>query len=95
MIDVQAEHLIPLSRAGAYIPGRAGKPTSRATLWRWAMKGRRGVRLASVLLAERMTSIEAVQRFIAQLNNNVPTVKSAERNRAAERVDHLLSAEGF
>ncbi len=96
MIDIEKERLIPLNQAGRHIPGRAGKPISRATLWRWALKGRRGVRLESLLLSERMTSFEAIQRFVAKLNGLPTAAVQAEcKGREAKRVEAILAAEGL
>jgi hypothetical protein len=95
MIDIEKEHLIPLKDGGKRIPGRAGKPVSRATLWRWALTGRQGVRLETVLLGGRFTSIEAIARFVAKLNDAPNAVQLADRGDKAEMADKLLAAEGF
>ena len=43
-----------------------GKPHI-ATIWRWAMKGVRGVRLESFCCgAKRLTSVEALERFVCR-----------------------------
>ena len=95
MINIESERLIPLNQAGRHIPGRAGKPVSRATLFRWALKGRRGVKLESILLGDRLTSIEAITRFVIKLNNIPPAPTPADRTHEAEGVAMALKQEGF
>lgn len=63
MIDATCENLISLSKAK--LPGNP----HIATRWRWAGKGVRGVRLETIVVGgQRFTSVEAVSRFIAALN---------------------------
>ena len=95
MIDIQTEHLVSFKNASKMIPGRSGGGVSRATIWRWALTGRRGVRLESVLLGDRFTSVEAIARFVAALNKTPVTAKPADQNREAERTEKILLAEGF
>ena len=96
MIDINSEKLIPLNAACQLIPGRAGKGISRSTIWRWALTGRRGLKLESVLLSDRYTSIEAIQRFVAKLNGLPTAAVQADRNaREAKRVEAILAAEGL
>jgi hypothetical protein len=67
----QAARLIP--------PGRGGRPTSPATLWRWARAGCRGadgqrVRLEVTRVGCRwLTSRPALERFLARLNGRQPS----------------------
>jgi hypothetical protein len=95
MIDIQTEHLISLKDACNLIPGRAGKSISRATIWRWALAGRRGVRLETVLLGDRLTSVEAIARFVAALNGLTHDTKPTDRGHHAAMVEKQLVAEGF
>ena len=96
MIDIQTESLISLKDACRMIPGRSGKAINRATIWRWASRGRRGVTLETVLLGDRFTSVEAVGRFVARLNG---TPESRDRrvcqDRGVELLEQTLIAEGF
>ena len=61
------EDLIPLSAASKLLPPRpTGKPVGLATLYRWAQRGVRGVRLETVPTPlGKMTSREALKRFLA------------------------------
>jgi hypothetical protein len=86
MIDVSRETMMPLSKAR--FPGRPHV----ATVWRWAMRGVRGVQLESLLCGGvRYTSEEAVARFIALLNEHEPP---APPHRAAEEAGAALAAKG-
>jgi hypothetical protein len=107
-----AEGLIGLPAAARiFPPGRADRPTSPATVWRWC---RRGVRLpdgrVAVLEHTRVggrwvTSKLAVARFLALLASAhpspvdqptiTPTQTPACRQRAAERAAEKLRAVGI
>ena len=64
MINLSRETLIPLTQAAKLIPG-CGVHIS--TLHRWRLRGIRGVRLETILIGgKRFTSVEAIDRFIAQ-----------------------------
>jgi Protein of unknown function (DUF1580) len=95
MIDIHHEKLVSLKYACTLIPGRSSEAISRATVWRWALTGRRGVRLETVLLGDRFTSVEAIGRFVAKLNDTAPTAKPAARSREAERTARILIEEGL
>ncbi len=95
MIDTQTEHLVSLRAACRMIPGRSDGAVSRATIWRWALTGRRGVRLETVLLGDRFTSVEAIARFVAKLNDMPLAAKPADRGDKADSVEKALRAEGF
>ncbi len=57
-----AEDVIRLSEVSAELPGRVDV----STVWRWAQRGVRGVKLETVTIGgKRMTSRQAVSRFIA------------------------------
>ncbi len=80
-----------------FVPRRHGKPLSIPTLWRWVGKGVRGVRLETTMVGGvRMTSRDAWERFLAQLN---PTRLSAgvspRRERRSDRVERELKAAGL
>jgi len=65
MIDTSAEELVSFEDAAAYLPSQP----HRATVWRWSQRGVRGVTLESVMVGgRRFTSIEAVDRFVAAMN---------------------------
>ena len=64
-----------------------------STRWRWALRGVRGARLESIVVGgQRFSSDQAVQRFIARLNDHEHT--PAEPTRAAEDADRELAAAG-
>ena len=49
--------------------GRADRPYSPSTLWRWANRGVGGVRLQTKKVGGTlMASYEALQRFLGQIN---------------------------
>jgi hypothetical protein len=64
MIDMKKEKLLSLSEAARFVPCINGKPVHASTIWRWCMKGSRGVHLEHVRLGRRiLTSPEAISRF--------------------------------
>jgi hypothetical protein len=66
MIDWEREQTMRLRDIDRVLPG---KPVSLATKFRWATKGARGVVLKTFLLGgTRMTSVEAVRRFVAEVS---------------------------
>jgi hypothetical protein len=69
MIDPSRETLIAFAELARRIPPtRRGRPVSVSTVWRWATRGVRGVRLESLRLPSRsVTSQEAFGRFIDAL----------------------------
>src|SRR5262245_26929628 len=107
-----SEGLIGLPAAArVFPPGRADRPTSPATVWRWC---RRGVKLpdgrVAVLEHVRVggrwvTSRPAVVRFLALLTSAhpsptdqpapTPTQTPARRGRAAERAAEKLREAGI
>ncbi len=63
-IDVENEKVIPINEAPFVLPRRKGKRTHYQTVYRWATKGTKGSKLASVKIGGiRYTSMEALQRF--------------------------------
>ena len=65
MIDIAKEKLITLSEATKYVPRRRkGKKAHPATLYRWAARGLRGVRLETIRIGGSLcTSQEKLQLF--------------------------------
>jgi Protein of unknown function (DUF1580) len=63
-----------MREASRLFPGsRQGRPTHVATLYRWAGRGIRGVRLEAVRVGGCLyTSREAMQRFAERLTNGTP-----------------------
>lgn len=64
MIDINRDSLLTLAEASKLFPHRP----SRSCLWRWLNgKGRRGLRLESVVVGgRRLTSREAVADFVVK-----------------------------
>jgi hypothetical protein len=69
MIDLRCETLLTMAQAARIRPpGRGGKPTHPATVYRWVARGLRGHRLESIRLGGTLyTSREALQRFAEAL----------------------------
>lgn len=100
MIDLQNETVISFGDAPAHLPRRRrGKKTHVATLYRWAQRGVRGVKLESLQVGgTRCTSIEAIQRFCERLTK--PTTVAASQTRSARErgitaAERELAAEGI
>ena len=70
MIDFTNETLISLAEVPKLLPkNRNGKPISRATIWRWTLRGVKGVVLETFDCGGfKATSREAVTRFLVALN---------------------------
>src|SRR5262245_55601688 len=67
-IDLQNETVISLTQAAKALPPVDGKRIHVSTLWRWARKGVRGVRLEHIRLGHRVcTSLQALSRFAQAL----------------------------
>lgn len=79
MIDVERERLFRLTEAPDYLPRRWGqKKLHSSTVFRWAQRGIRGVRLETIRLGGALyTSAQAVQRFANQLTDRADS--SVER----------------
>jgi hypothetical protein len=95
MINIGSEQLRLLTKASADVPGSP----HTSTLIRWALRGLRGVRLETVLIGgRRYTSVEAIERFLARLNEpaTVPVpALSRSRQEHIARANRQLDAEGF
>jgi hypothetical protein len=94
MIDLANETPLTLKEAAARLPGRP----HLGTLHRWIAKGVRGVHLEAGLLGgKRITSLEAVQRFLDALSGTAPEgARPAPRLRRGHReAARRLNAEGI
>jgi len=87
MIDVRQDTLLALSDVCRRFPGRAGgKPLHYETVRLWALTGRRGVVLETLIVGgRRYTSEEALERFIAALNASAD--RPAPRRPRSKRAD--------
>jgi len=96
-IDLSAEKPITITEAAKLAPG----PVHVATIWRWLLKGCRGVRLESIVSGgRRYTSAEALERFIAAttaLANGEPSPLRTrkQRERDVARAGAELDREGI
>lgn len=101
MLDLQAEHVVNLSDATRHLPKRpGGKKPHVATLYRWATRGLRGIRLETIRVGGTLcTSLEALQRFCERLSDGtsppIARVTSAARRRAVERAELMLDRIGI
>ena len=83
---------IPLNRCSDYIPGNP----HCATVWRWATKGVRGVKLATIIIGgRRMVTPQALEDFLIALNADNPVSDSpADVSRRAKEASEALEALG-
>jgi hypothetical protein len=92
-----SERLLTLSAAAREIPGPTGRGLHVATLWRWAHRGVRGVRLETVMVGGiRYTSREALERFVAATtaaaDGTNPVIRTPkQRQRAIEAAERELA----
>lgn len=72
MIELESETVLSLTEAAAHLPRRrAGKRPHVATMYRWAQRGLRGVKLETIRVGGTLcTSLEALQRFCARLTES-------------------------
>jgi hypothetical protein len=100
MIDIHRERILtPAQAARVRPPGRKGRPTNVATVYRWIKKGVRGVKLEGIRIGGSLyTSQEALQRFAERLTNrtSAPAVSHAPPDARHERnVDQALAELGY
>src|SRR5262245_61512614 len=71
MIQVHTERLLPIKELPAYLDSRGfGRKVTKRTVTRWISHGRAGARLEAIRIGGRiMTSVEAVQRWVAAQNS--------------------------
>jgi hypothetical protein len=95
MIDISTEELVSLSEVASMFPGRRGRKVAVATCWRWATRGRKGVRLETISIGgRRYTSREALMRWIDRLNP-VQRVEEPLEEQAAKAVADALDECGL
>jgi hypothetical protein len=95
-----AESLLVLSLAAREVPGSSGNGVHNSTVWRWALRGIRGIRLETVVIGGvRYTSREALDRFIRAttaaadgLVSHAPTC--SQRDQAIRVAEHEFDAQG-
>lgn len=101
------ENVISLTEAAKALPKIDGKRIHAASLWRWARKGVRGVKLDTRQLGGRLvTSLEALERFSKALSELPPQIPKRtfrpklnrterQRQRAIARSDAEAKTEGL
>jgi len=108
-VDLRSEELLSLPQAARrFPPFRQGRPVNPSTVWRWVFTGvrlpdGRRVRLDAVRLSGRwLTSVEAIERFVAAQTPRLdeaagtPTPRTPrQRRRAAERAGAELAKRGI
>jgi hypothetical protein len=81
-IAQQYREAIPLNRAVDFVPGRP----NISTLWRWATKGVRGVRLGTIIVGgRRMTTPDMIETFLRALNSGEPLADELDAADLARR----------
>jgi Protein of unknown function (DUF1580) len=102
MIDVQNEQVLSLTAAAREVPNRdSGRGVNVSTIWRWALKGSRGVRLETAMIGGiRMTSREALVRFYERTTavangDSSPAAASKQRQRQIEQAERELAQAGI
>lgn len=69
LTQLEYERPISLADACKYLGDVTGKRPAVTTVWRWCLKGCRGVRLESVCIGgRRYVTIPAIERFINRSN---------------------------
>lgn len=100
-IDLQSETVVSLTQATKALPPIDGRRIHVSTLWRWARKGVRGVRLEHIRLGHRVcTSLEALNRFAQSLADaqevspSLPQapLRSGPKSRSAAQRDRDIAA---
>lgn len=101
MIDLAAEHLIPLRDVPRCLPPRPnGKRVHISAVYRWTLRGIKGVILETIRVGgTRYTSQEAIQRFSERLTGppaaqtpplNVTRVRQRQIEQASAAVSKVL-----
>ena len=80
------ETLLTLAEAAAKLPRRNGRKIHASSVWRWARKGVSGVRLEARRLGGCFfTSVEALDRFSAQLAELPPEAAARKRRTVTKK----------
>lgn len=95
------EHLITIAEAAGKLPRVRGAKTSPATITRWIIIGKGGIRLDGVRLTGKTwwTSMAAIARFAAQMSERAtvavqvppPPRQRRAAEEAGERIDAILN----
>jgi len=100
MIDLEIENVMSLANAAKTLPRRRqGKKPHVSTLFRWASRGVRGVRLETIRVGGTIcTSTEALQRFCNALTEPdwpPPGRTNRQRQAAIDRANRELDEAGI
>ena len=94
------EQVLTFAEATTRLPRLGGRKIHTSSIWRWATKGVRGVRLEARLLGGRyVTSLEALDRFAAtlvrnrQVQGNPPVTSSKSQTQPSHRRSVAAAAE--
>ena len=94
-MQILQETPLTISQAAKLIPGRSGC-VGVSTVWRWVLHGCRGHRLESCMVGGlRMTSHEAIERFLAAINGEQTAISTDQRQAAIDRAERELAAAGI
>lgn len=87
MIDPMAEELLTLAEAAKLVSKRRGnRRTHVSTIWRWCLKGVRGVLLEKIKIGDTWhTSREALARFFHAVTEAADPRTSSTRRTPAQR----------
>lgn len=82
MIEISAEHLIPIRSVPHRLPPRDnGRCVHISAVYRWVQRGVRGVHLKAVRIGGVLyTSKEALQQFVEQLNRGLEPPRLTSRS---------------
>jgi len=96
-IDISSERPLTIPEAAQTLP----HPPHVATIWRWAYKGIKGIKLETICIGgRRYTTRESLQRFIerstaAANGDAIPTRTAKQRQRAIQAAERELAAAGI
>lgn len=100
MIDLATETVFRLAEAPRYLPrGKSGKSVHISTVFRWAQRGVRGVKLETIRIGGALhTSTRALQRFAEDLtakSGSGELMLGLSVKRRAARAEAKLEKAGF
>jgi hypothetical protein len=96
-IDIHSDEVLTLSQAAKRLPNHPHV----STVWRWHLRGIRGVHLETILIGgQRYTSAEALQLFIEQTTAATagklkPERTDRQRRRAQKAAERDLAKAGI
>jgi hypothetical protein len=77
LTDLLDERPLTLPEAAAYLGRLTGQKPHESTIWRWCLKGCKGVRLESVCIgSKRYVTVPALARFIAARSSAASEITS-------------------